>query len=252
MSEDLKKLSLPIAIVTASLVLGLCVVFSAVMISRNIEKASSKLHQELLNEIKALQKTKDRGNRPEENFKPGEKIVEGVTAGSNPIMGNPAAPVLMVEFSDFKCPFSKKFYQQTFPQIDKEYIATGKVKFAYRDFPLGFHEFAKEAAIASRCAGKQNKFWQMFDSLSHSDQIDPGIIKNYAKELGLNMKTFDSCLTDNNIAAEVEKDLAESLKLGVRGTPAFFINGRFVEGARSFVTFKEIIEKELNNSDNKK
>ena len=251
MDEGFKKLSLSIAIVVSSLILGLCVIFSAKLVSVKIEKTSNKLRQDLLSDIKRIEEERFKQMHPEA-VKPGEIIVEGVTAGSNPTMGDPAAPVLIVEFSDFECPFSKRFYQQIFPQIEKEYISTGKVKFAYRDFPLPMHKAAKPAAIACRCAGKQNNYWQMFDKLSRTGELNSAEINNYAKELELNMKSFDDCCRDEAVAAEVDKDFGEAANFGVRGTPAFFINGRSVEGARAFEIFKEIIEKELANPEGKK
>jgi protein-disulfide isomerase len=251
MNEDFKKLSLPVAVVVASVVLGLCVIFSAKLISINIDKASSKLRQDLLSDIKKFEEDRAKEMRPKP-VKPGEKIVEGVAVGSNPVMGNPDAPVLVVEFSDFECQFSRRFYQQTFPQIEREYISTGKVKFAYRDFPLPMHPAAKDAAIVCRCAGKQDNYWQMFDKLSRSKQLNPEEMKNYAKELKLNMKSFNSCLEGEAVSAEVDNDFNEGANFGVRGTPGFFINGRFVEGARSFETFREKIEEELNKSEGKK
>lgn len=251
MNENFKKLSLPTAIVVASVVLGISVIFSAKLISNNIEKASGKLRQDLLNDLKKIDKDRAKEMRPE-SIKPGKKLVEGVAAGSNPLMGSSGAPVLIVEFSDFECPFSKRFYQQTFPLIEREYISTGKVKFAYRDFPLPMHPLAKNAAIACRCAGKQNNYWQMFDKLSRSKKLDPEEIKTYAKELDLNTKSFNSCLEDETVAGEVDKDFADAANFEVRGTPAFFVNGRFIEGARSFGTFREIIEEELNKPEGKK
>ncbi|MFA5271579.1 MAG: DsbA family protein [Candidatus Omnitrophota bacterium] len=251
MNEDFKKLSLPIAIVVASVVLGLCIIFSAKLISGNIEKTSNKLRKDLLGDIKKMEQDRAKALRPEA-IKPGERMVKGVTAGSNPVMGNPAAPVLVVEFSDFECPFSKKFYQQTFPLIEKEYISTGKVKFAYRDFPLPMHILAKDAAIACRCAGKQNNYWQMFDKLSLARKLDPEEMQNYAKGLKLNMKVFNNCLKDEVVAAEIDNDFGEGSNFGVRGTPAFFINGHFVNGAYPFEAFRGIIEEELSNPDSKK
>lgn len=252
MNENLKNFSLHIAVVVASLILGICVLVSAKLISRSMENASASLRRDLLKEIKALQPTNEKKFPPKENVKPGEKRVEGVTAGTSPIKGNMSAPVLMVEFSDLECPFSKRFYQGAFPQIDNEYIATGKVKFAYRDFPLPFHPFAKDAAIALRCSGKQNKYWQMFDKLSRNERIDPPAIEGYAKDVGLNVSSFNSCLKDDAVRLAVENDSSEALKLGVQGTPAFFINGRFIPGALPFEMFKEIIEEELGNPGNKK
>ncbi len=251
MNEDLKEVSLPGTILIASLILGGSIIFSAKLVSRNLEKAVAKLRQDLLVDIKKMEQARVKEMQPEP-AKPEEKIVKGVTSGSNPIKGNPAAPVLLVEFSDFECPFSKRFYQQTFPSIDKEYISTGKVKFAYRDFPLPMHPLAKDAAIACRCAGKQNKYWEMFDKLSHTKQLEQAQLTDYAKELKLNMKSFDACRKDETIANEVDKDFSEGANFGVRGTPAFFINGRLIEGARPFETFKEIIENEIKSSEGKK
>jgi protein-disulfide isomerase len=187
---------------------------------------------------------------PSEN--PGEIRVEGVVSGTNPIKGRPEAKVLIIEFSDFQCPYSKMFYKQTFPQIDKEYISSGKVKFAYRDFPLSFHPQAIPAAVAARCAGRQGKYWQMFDKLISEDSLDKEALKKYSQELGLKQRSFEECLNKPEIKEDIGKDISDAHKSGVNGTPAFFINGRFVSGAYRFEGFKKIIEEELSASPKKK
>jgi protein-disulfide isomerase len=174
--------------------------------------------------------------------------VPGVTPGASEVKGAASAPVLIVEFSDFECPFSKRFYRETFPQIEKEYISTGKVKFAYRDFPLPFHKQAMPAALASRCAVKLGKFWDIFDKFSMSEQLDEDTISISAKEVGFNKDNFNNCFNDPAIQEQVKKDIDEATKLGVRSTPSFFINGRKMEGAYPFEAFKKVIDEELKKA----
>jgi len=238
------------SVIISALIIGVSIIQAARIIT---ESAKSKEVDILLKSVSEL----DRMLKEKEAVLPkgavekkkteavGSRKVEGVGIGSNPIKGNVNAPVLMVEFSDFQCPYSKKFYQQAFPLIEKEYISTGKVKFAYRDLPLGFHTLAKPAAIAARCAGKQGKYWQMFGKIILSNSFDTEILKKYAQELGLNIKAYDDCLSKDEFQGELESDIKDAAKFGVSGTPAFFINGRFVNGAYPFETFKKIIEEEL-------
>jgi protein-disulfide isomerase len=188
------------------------------------------------------------GDKPKIPSDLGSQKVEGMTSGTSQIKGANNAPVLMVEFSDFECSFSKRFYQETFPQIEKEYISTGKVKFAYRDFPLPFHSQAMPAALAARCAGKSGKFWEIFDKFSHSDKLDQDTITMAAKEVGLDKDSFTLCLNDSKVKSEVQKDMDEGSKFGVRGTPAFFINGRMIFGALPFEGFKQVIDQELKKA----
>ena len=176
----------------------------------------------------------------------GSEKVEGVTPGTNQVKGAASAPVLMVEFSDFECPFSKKFSLETFPQIEKEYISTGKVKFAYRDF--SFHLQTKSPVTASRCAGKLGKYWEMFDKISKSVMLEKDSISIFAKEIGLDKDNFTRCLNDPSVKNEIQKDIDEAAKFGVKGTPAFFINGRMLLGAMPFEVFKQVIDEELKKT----
>ena len=254
MKDPLRSLLFSFSIVIASVVIGASIIRAAKIIGNSIKAKEADGSAKIISELVKTLKEKDLGwareaagiRRMPEAI--GSKKVEGVTAGTNPIEGNAKAPVLMVEFSDFQCPFSKRFYQQTFPQIDKEYIATGKVKFVYRDFPLGFHPFANPAAVAVRCAGKQGKYWQMFDKLLLGNSLDKETLKKYALELGLNVKTYEECQDAPEIKGAVESDLRDAEKFGVQGTPTFFINGRVISGAYPFDVFKKIIEEELAKS----
>lgn len=162
------------------------------------------------------------------------------------IKGDENAPVTIVEWSDFECPFCTRFYQQTLSQIEENYIRTGKVKFVYRDFPLSFHANAQKAAEAAECAGEQGKFWEMHDKL-FEEGVSNGVssFKQFAGDIGLDTSKFNDCLDSGKMADEVQKDMADGAAVGIRGTPGFIINGQLVSGAQPFSVFQQLIEAEL-------
>lgn len=164
------------------------------------------------------------------------------------IKGDPDAPVTIVEWSDYECPFCTRFYEQTLGQIEEEYIDTGKVKFVYRDFPLSFHANAQKAAEAAECAGEQEKYFEMHDKL-FEDGVAGGVasFKQYAQEISLNTADFNTCLDSGEMASEVRKDFADGQRIGISGTPGFIINGQLVSGALPFEAFQQVIEAELNS-----
>lgn len=254
MKNNWRSLALPYSIVAGSIVIAIGMICAAKIIAESIKTRNAYSSNKIISElVKALNENDAGRNRvaPINQKIPeiiGSKKVDGVTIGTNPIKGVASAPVLIVEFSDFQCPFTKRFYQQTFPQIEKEYISTGKVKFAYRDFTLNFHQFAKPAAILARCAGKQGKYWQMFDKLLMGDSLNNEILKKYTRELNLNLNLSEKCQNMPEINEAVDRDTQDADKLGVEGTPSFFINGRFVSGAQPYELFKKIIEEELAKS----
>jgi protein-disulfide isomerase len=169
-----------------------------------------------------------------------------VSVENDKVKGAADAAVTIIEFSDYQCPFSTRFYSQTLPQIEKNYIKTGKAKFVYRDFPLAFHQNAQKAAEATECAAQQGKFWEYHETLFENQKaLDMASLKQYAKNLGLDMQRFNGCLDSGKMADEVKKDMADAQKYGVQGTPCFFINGIKVDGAQPYGVFAEIIEKEL-------
>ncbi len=171
------------------------------------------------------------------------------------VRGDPKAPITMLEYSDFTCHFCKKFFHETFPKLLSEYIETGKVRFVYRDFPRGLGNPLR-AADAARCAGEQNAYWPMHDRLFNSDgQFSQENLKQYATELKLKPEQFAQCLEDHKYLTDIEKDLKDAGKLGIRGTPAFVLfptkvpddpNLILIPGAFPYETFKEEIDKLLN------
>jgi protein-disulfide isomerase len=157
--------------------------------------------------------------------------------------GSPDAPVRIVEFSDFECPYCRSV-EKTIQALLAKY--PGKISLAYRDFPLtGIHPGAQRAAEASRCAADQGKFWPYHDRLLSSASLDVGQLKELAKELGLDQKRFDSCVDAGSMRAKVDSDAQHGRLAGVVATPTFFINGIPLSGAQPAATFEKIIEDEL-------
>src|SRR3989344_5171331 len=188
---------------------------------------------------------------------PGEQKKVEVSVDDDPMLGDKSAPVTIVEFSDFQCPFCRTFWKNTLPLIKSNYIDTGKVRFVYRDYPLSFHESAQAAAEAAECAEDQGKYWQMHDKLFSEQekegqgtiQFSTADIKNWAAEIGLNAGSFNECLSSRKHRGEVEKDFSDGSAAGVSGTPAFFINGHSVLGAQPFSIFQEAIEEALKDKE---
>lgn len=179
-----------------------------------------------------------------------------------PVVGNPAAPVTLVEFSDFECPFCERFFRETYPLLKSQYIDTGKVKLVFRHFPLtDIHPQAQKAAEAAECASRQGRFSDYHDILFAKGQTGEGgltvpALKQYAEDSGLNTETFNRCLDNGETAAVVQKDLRDGASVGVSGTPNVFVNGtlvsmfdsqsgRWIGGALPFSTFKTFIDQAL-------
>jgi protein-disulfide isomerase len=160
------------------------------------------------------------------------------------LRGNPQAPVIIIEFSDFQCPFCRKL-QPTLKNLLAKYA--GRVSLAYRDFPLReMHPEAEQGAESARCAGEQGKFWEYHDLLFASpDKLNRDGLIELARSLNLNEERFDSCVVSSKFRTEIEKDLQDGMKAGVQGTPAIFINGTLVRGAQPEATFERIIQAEL-------
>lgn len=176
-----------------------------------------------------------------------------VSADDDPFLGNEKAKVTVVEFSDFQCPFCRSFWRDSLPQIKKEYIGIGKIKFVYRDFPLSFHPGAEPAAEGASCAREQGKFWEFHDKIFEEQdkrgqgtiQFTASDVKKWAGQVGLDVAKFNQCLDSEKYKEEVAKDVADGTAAGVSGTPTTFINGRSLVGAQPFSAFKALIDEEL-------
>jgi protein-disulfide isomerase len=165
--------------------------------------------------------------------------------------GSDKAPVVLIEFSDFRCSFCRKFWQTTLPELDKKYISMGKVRFIYRHFAV-LGKPSELAAQAAECAGEQGKFWEYHDKLFSNTgsplAFTDGKLKGYVTDLGLKSQAFNHCLDSGKHLKKVEGETAVAALLGARGTPAFFLNGQLIVGAQPFEVFETAIERELKNS----
>ena len=251
----IKKSTINVLIITIIIITGVAAFFAGSYVSNfnsdtisqeELENAMAKL------ELKILEKQLPT-NQPTLPLK--------ISSGNNPVIGNPDAPITIIEFSDFQCPFCAKFHMQTLPTIMDEYINKGTVKLVFRDFPIqSIHPNAVPASIAAECANEQGEFEQMYHMLFEKQKewsnLETSyaitVFNQYASELQLNEEKFDSCIKNVKYIEEVQKDLNEGRTYGVTGTPGFFIGNEkigFVElkGAQPFESFKKVINSQLEN-----
>ncbi|MGH9511020.1 MAG: thioredoxin domain-containing protein [Terriglobales bacterium] len=158
------------------------------------------------------------------------------------VRGPKDAPVTLVEFADYECPYCSKV-DPVLQTMEKEY--GNRLKVVFKDFPLPMHKDAEKAAEGAHCAGDQGKFWEYHDLLFSSHQVDVPSLKAHAAELKLNQAKFDACLDSGAEAAAVKKDQAEGTRLGLTGTPSFFVNGHFFSGAADSAMLHEMIGMEM-------
>lgn len=176
-----------------------------------------------------------------------------ITDSGEPTLGSADAPVTIIEFSDFQCPFCSRFTMITFKQIEEEYVGTGLVKVVFRQFAFLGQE-SQWAAEAAECANEQGRFWEYHDKLFSSQAgenrgaFSKSNLKRFAAELGLGTQAFNQCLDSGRYADEVKEDTAEGKRRGVQGTPTFFVNGQKLVGAQPFSEFQRIIAEELRKA----
>jgi len=163
-------------------------------------------------------------------------------------IGSPDAPVTIVEYTDYQCPYCSRHFAQTYPQLKENYVDTGLVRYVFKDFPLtSIHPQAQLAAEAARCAGEQNAYLEMHDALfgnqnqwsGQANTVD--FFVSYAEQIGIEPTPFTECLESHRYQKAVEDDLNEGIDFGVRGTPTFFINGMIFVGAQPLNAFDQMI-----------
>lgn len=195
-----------------------------------LEEAQKAILQEL-KEIKALLQQQRPAPVPQQAQQPPAPLVDTLAVADAATRGNAAAKLTIIEFSDFECPFCARYVRDTYKQIQKEYVDTGKVRYVFRHFPLAqIHPNATRAAEASECARVQGKFWEYHDRLfANPRALAIADLNRYGTELGLNMPAFEQCLAGQT-AAKVRKDLSEAAQAGMAGTPTFFIGTSTPDG----------------------
>lgn len=169
-----------------------------------------------------------------------------VSVDDDPVLGNVDAPITIVEFADYQCGYCRKVYP-TLVELMEEY--PDQIKLVYRDYPLSGGQGGLEPSIAANCAGEQDKYWQMHDELMKNSNYSAVGIDAYATKIGLDMDAFAACQADpGKHAQEIMKDFQDGQAAGVNGTPAFYINGVFLNGAQPKDQFIAVIERELENA----
>jgi len=179
-------------------------------------------------------------------------VMAKVSVADNPSLGKSDAPVTVIEFSDYQCPFCQRFVRNTLPALKTDYIDTGKVRYVFRDFPLAMHRQARKAAEAAHCAGEQGKYWEMHDVIFNNQQaLKVEDLKEHASSLDLEPAAFNNCLEQGKYAAEIDKDFADGSTAGITGTPSFFIGktepngtieGTLIRGAQPITAFRQVID----------
>ena len=165
--------------------------------------------------------------------------------------GDPRAPVVIVDFSDFGCPFCGQFERETYPPLAREFVATGKVYFKYVPFVMGMFPNGSEAARAAECAAEQGKFWEMHDRLYatqpvwKSSDAPATLFERDAAAIGIDTRRYASCYTEGRGDARTTAANEAAHRLGIRATPTFFVNGRQIEGALPLPQFRMVIEQAL-------
>jgi protein-disulfide isomerase len=217
----------------------------------------------VLEELKAIRKLLDQGARPQVAAAPaapsaGEQIemsLRGIDGRA--VKGDAAAPLVLVEYTDYQCPFCGRHFANTVPSLASEYVDAGKLRYVLRDMPLeSIHPQAFKAAEAARCAGDQGRYWEMHDALFQNQRALGELqLKHYAKGLGLDMATFEACLDDGRHGDAVRADIAEAQSAGISGTPTFFLavegeDGKLktlqkIRGAQPYAAFKSAIDAAL-------
>jgi protein-disulfide isomerase len=199
----------------------------------------------LIKEIRELRQAIDRLRAPRAAERPPDEKVR-VPLNAPRVLGRPDAPVTLVEFTDLECPFCRAFHVGAFDRIKQTYIDTGKVRFVSFDFPLDIHANARPAAAAVRCAGEQGKFWEMRHLVTiNATALSREKYVELARSLGLDTAKLDQCIDADRHKADIDREMAEGMKLGVTGTPTFFvgktapdgIEGQRIVGAQPFPAF---------------
>jgi protein-disulfide isomerase len=210
----------------------------------------------ILKELKAIrQELNEIKQKGQGRAKLARSATATVSTVGEPMLGDSKSPVTLVEFTDYQCPFCRKFYSNAYKELKKLYVDTGKLRFVLRDLPLPNHNQAKPAAISTHCAGEQNKFWQMHDALfDGGGKLNKEDILKYAKEIGLDNSSFKTCLISGRYKKDIELDVIDARNVGIKGTPSFvvghttdnLVTGAIIRGTRPFSAFKAEIDKLLS------
>ncbi len=216
----------------AMAVLAVTAALLAAAVPARADGITSEQAQQILDKLKAIRKAVEQGGQgaaAQAAPAPDDKVSMAFPSGGF-TEGKANAPLVMVEYTDYQCPFCQQFHNTAYTQIKANYIDTGKIRFVSRDFPLDFHENARRGANAARCAAEQGKFWEMRHTMIvNASQLQQDKLATYAANVKMDVAKFQSCLAADKYKAAIDKDIAEGVAAGVNGTPSFVI-GRVQDG----------------------
>ena len=211
---------------------------------------TKKQGDEILQELRQIRQLLEKQGKPAaqqpQEEQPTRAKIGDLTGVS--MLGNKNAPLTIVEYTDYQCPFCQRFHVASFPEIKRNYIDTGKVRFFSKDLPLDFHANAMRAAMSARCAAEQNKFWELRDVMAQNpNQLDLEHIAGFADALKMDSKALRACVDSGKYKDPVQSDVLEAMKIGANGTPTFIVgksvgngvDGELVIGAMPFQVFDE-------------
>lgn len=208
-----------------------------------------KQADQILDELKQIRQLLEKQAAAPRQQAAGEQITKAkVSTEGAYAIGSKDAPLTMVEFTDFQCPFCQRFHVSTFADLKKNYIDTGKLRFVSRDLPLDFHPNAMQAANAGRCAGEQGQFWAMRDRMnSNPDKLDINNLMNYAQDLKLDVAAFRGCVESQKYKDAIQADANTAQQIGANGTPSFVlgkttadgVDGELIIGAMPYQVFDQ-------------
>jgi protein-disulfide isomerase len=210
--------------------------------------------QELREIRRVLEKIEKQGNTRAAKRSRGPETAKIALNKNRPVMGAADAPVTVVEFTDYQCPFCLRFIRNTFPSLKRDYIDTGKVRWVVFDMPMSFHKEARKAAQAAHCAGDQDKFWEMRELLfANPQKMKTQFLRGYAGDLGLDVAAFNACLDSDKHLAEIDEDAKKARAVDLTGTPSFIvgkttsgvITGKVIVGAQAISLYESAIQEAL-------
>jgi protein-disulfide isomerase len=243
------RAAVPFAVALAAALAG-CVATGPAPLSR-------EQGEQILAELREIRRSLDQPTRGREE-READKVVRVRATGAAAVLGRADAPVTIVEYTDFQCPFCRRFHDRTWPELRQNYVDTGRVRFVVRDLPLSFHEQAEPAAVAARCAAAQGRYWPARDALfALPGELAPERIRSTVLATGVDAAAFDACVRDPATLAAVRADAEEAAAAGVSGTPSFVVGridggvlvGTMISGAQPYASFAQRIDALLPPAD---
>ncbi len=245
--SDAKNQSLIAAIIVAAILVSGALVFLGMRMGLSSDDLKTEIRTGIEDYVKDQEAEYNGTQEP--------PTVEGDFTDDDAVLGDADAPVTIVEFSEYQCPYCARFYEGAYPEIKEKYVETGKVKIVFRDMPLQFHAGAYPAALAAECVrdqGGDDMYFEMHDALFEDQSVLSGdeesvneALLGLATDIGVDLDEYNSCVESDKFKEEIEADTADGNSVGITGTPSFIINGEILVGAQPFEAFEAIIEAAL-------